>query len=202
MSQISHPTRRGAALLASLVVALTLLGPRLGASATERPSISTTTTIPSPPECTAAQLSFSRPSPVSAQLGEDGFTFRVTNVSGDTCQMRGFPVVRFYTSAGRLLTFTYSHKSQYFRYHAPRRVTLAPNTHAYFLVAKYRCDLGDRYVSSYMYLFAPHATDTPFEERTGVSGPGAVDYCKGSSRDPGQTIGVTAIVASKAQLFN
>jgi hypothetical protein len=184
-------------------VVITFLGPALGASAAAATSKSTMTTTVKPSlECAATQLSFSRPSAVSAQLGEDGFTFTLTNVGTRSCQIRGYPTVRFYTSAGRLLTFGYSHDSQYFPHQAPRLVTLAPRAHAYFLVAKYRCDLGDRYVSSFFYLFAPYSPGSPTVEHSGVRGPGVMDYCKGSSRGPGQTIGITAIVSTKVQLFN
>jgi hypothetical protein len=192
--------------LATLAVVTTLLGPAIGASAAKAPK-STTTTVKSTNECAATQLSFSGPGAVSAQLGEDAFTITLTNVSTQTCQIHGYPTVRFYTSAGRLLTFSYSHQSQYFRRRAPRLVTLVPRGRAYFLVAKYRCDLGIRYSSSFFYLLAPYTTGAPSVEHAvgnhgdGV-GPGVMDYCKGSSRGPGQTLGITPIVSTRAQLFS
>jgi hypothetical protein len=190
--------------LATLAIVATLLGPAVGSSAA-KVSKSTTTTVTSSTECTATQLSFSLPGAVSAQLGEDAFTITLTNVSTRTCQIHGYPTVRFYTSAGRLLTFAYSHSSQYFRHRPPRLVTLAPRDHAYFLVAKYRCDLGDRYVSSFFYLIAPYTTGAPTVEHARGDGLGAgvgvMDYCKGSSRGPGQTLGITPIVSTRVQLF-
>jgi hypothetical protein len=188
--------------LATLAVVATLLFSTAGASAAKAAKATTTTTVKSSTECTAAQLSFSGPGAVSAQLGEDGFTIALTNVSTRSCQIHGYPTVRFYTGAGRLLTFVYSHSSQYFRHRAPRLLTLAPRAHAYFLVAKYRCDLGDRYVSSFFYLIAPYTTGSPSVEHTSGVGPGVMDYCKGSSRGPGQTLGITPIVSTRAQLFN
>jgi Protein of unknown function (DUF4232) len=190
--------------LATLAIVAILLGPAAGASAakTSSKSTTTTTTVTSTKECTAFQLAFSGPQPVSAQLGEDGFTITLTNVGTRSCQIHGYPTVRFYTNAGRLLTFSYSHASQYFHRRAPRLVTLAPRGHAYFLVAKYRCDLGNRYVSSFFYLFAPYTTASPTVKHTSGIGPGVMDYCKGSSRGPGQSLGITPIVAARVQLFS
>jgi hypothetical protein len=180
---------------------MTLLASALFAPAAQA-SKSTTTTLKPSIECTASQLSYSGPQAVSEQLGEDAFTITLTNVSTHLCQIHGYPTVRFYTSAGRLLTFGYSHSSQYFRTRAPRLVNLAPRGHAFFLVAKYRCDLGDRYVSSFFYLIAPYTTASPTVEHAHGVGPGVMDYCKGSSRGPGQTLGITPIVAARVQLFS
>lgn len=192
--------------LATLAIVVTLLGPAVGASAARASTSTTTTTVKPSRQCAATQLSFSGPGAVSPQMGEDVFTITLTNVSTRSCQIHGYPTVRFYTSAGRLLTFHYSHHSQYFRHRSPLLVHLAPRGHAYFLVAKYRCDLGNRYFSSFFLLFAPHTTGAPSVEHAhgdGIgAGTGVMDYCKGSSRGPGQTLGITAIVAARVQLFS
>lgn len=191
--------------LAAFAIVATLLATPVGvASATSPPS---TTTTPKPStECTASQLAFSAPQYVSPQSGEDAFAITITNVGTRSCQVHGYPTVRFYTSAGRLLTFGYSHSSQYFRHRAPRLVHLAPRGHAFFLVAKYRCDLGDRYFSSFFYLQAPDTTGAPTVEHARGDGIGAglgvMDYCKGSVRGPGQTLGITPIVSTRVQLFS
>jgi hypothetical protein len=186
---------------------VTLLAPAVAASASKAPpSSTTTTTVKVTDECTASQLSFSGPQAVSAQTGEDGFVITLTNVSARECQIHGYPTVRFYTSGARLLTFSYSHTSLYFRRIAPRVVHLAPGGHGYFIVAKYRCDLGNQYFSSFFYLFAPYTTGAPWVVHArgdGVgSGVGVMDYCKGPPRGMGHSLGVSAIVASRSELFS
>jgi hypothetical protein len=108
--------------------------------------------------------------------------------------------MRFYTSGGRLLTFTYKHTSPYFPKVAARLVSLAPRAHAYFEVAKRRCDTGNRYLSSFFYVLPLYTSGSPWVGHVSQSGASQLDYCKGSSRGPGQTIGVSPVVSALAQL--
>jgi hypothetical protein len=189
------------AVLASLVIAATLFGPALGASAAKTTSKSTTTTVKASLECTTAQLSFAGPLYISPQTGEHGFTITLTNVSSHLCQVHGYPTLRFYTSGGRLLTFTFKHNGDfYFRRTTPRLVNLAPEAHAYFLVAKYRCDLRDRYVSRFFYVLPLYTAGSPWVGHLSGSGVSQMDYCAGSSRGLGQTVQVSPVVASLSQL--
>ena len=192
--------------MVALVIVATVLGPAIDATAAKTVATSTTTTtLKSSIECTAKQLSFSRPEAVSPQLGEDGFVITITNVSTRLCQVHGYPTVRFYTSKGRLLTFSYAHTSQYFSRMSPRVVNLAPGGHGYFIVAKYRCDLGNRYISSFFYLIAPYTSGSPWVVNASGDGLGAgvgvMDYCKGPPRGLGHSLGISPIVARKSQLF-
>jgi hypothetical protein len=191
----------------ALVVVVSLLGPVAHASASKTTTkATTTTTLAGPGECTATQLSFSRPGAVSAQMGEDGFVITLTNVSARTCLIHGYPTLRFYTSAGRLLTFNDTRTSIYFSHRAPRVVPLAPGGHGYFLVAKYRCDIGNRYWSSFFYILPPYTKGAPsVVHATGDGlggGVGVMDYCKGPPRGMGHDLGITPIVASRNELFS
>ena len=198
---------RQTSITVALVVVVTLLGPTFGASAAKTAATSTTTTtLKSSTECTAKQVSFSRPGFVSPQTGEDAFTITLTNVSARLCQIHGYPTVRFYTPKGRLLTFSYAHTSTYFRRMSPRVVNLAPGGHGYFIVAKYRCDLGNRYISSFFYLVAPYTTGSPWVVHASGdnngAGLGVMDYCKGPPRGLGHSLGISPIVASRSELFS
>ncbi|MGB8196389.1 MAG: DUF4232 domain-containing protein [Acidimicrobiales bacterium] len=199
MPPIAPRPRGSIGYLAALVVVAVLVGPTAGASAAHSKS-TTTTTIKTSIECNANQLTFSRPGAVSATSGEEAFTITITNVSARLCNIHGYPTVRFYTSAGRLLTFSYVHTSLYFKRQSPKLVRLVPGAHAYFIVAKYRCDLGEKYISSFFYLLAPYTTGEPFVEHVGGDQAGVMPYCDGSSRGPGQSLGISPVVATRAQL--
>jgi Protein of unknown function (DUF4232) len=195
-----HRWGRVPIILASLVVSATLLGPALGASASKTPSKSTTTTTKPSLECSAKQLSFSGPVEVAQTTGEQALEITLTNVSSRLCQVHGYPTVRFYTSDGRLLTFSYRHSSQYFRRTTPRVLNLAPRARAYFVIAKDRCDTGTRYVASFFYVLPLYTSGSPWVGHLFQGGISHMDYCKGSSRGPGQSLSVSAIVNSLHQL--
>ncbi len=186
--------------MAALVIIATLLGPALAASAAKTTSRSTTTTTKPSLECSAPQLSFAGPSALSPQSGGQAFTITLTNVSGRLCQVHGYPLVHFYTSKGRLLTFTYKHTSPYFTHASPRSLNLAPHAHAYFEVAKSRCATGNRYLSSFFYVLAPYTAGSPWVGHVSGSEVSRMDYCKGSSRGPGQSLDISPIVSSPTQL--
>ena len=76
---------------------------------------------------------------------------------------------------------------------APRLVTLRPGGAAWFLVTKYRCDLGTIRAATSMTVTLPGA-------RTGHKMPApycsSMDYCRGGPSDPGQLVTVSPGVAS------
>jgi hypothetical protein len=191
--------RRVVTVLASLVVFATLLGPASGASAAKTTKSTTTTTKPSL-ECHWNQLSFSGPGEVAPTTGDQGLEITLTNVSDRLCQVHGYPTVRFFTSGGRLLTFTYKHTSQFFHTASPRLVNLAPRSHAYFVVAKSRCTAGNRYVGSFFYVLPLYTAGSPWVGHLIPNGIATIDYCKGSARGPGQIVNVSPVVASLANL--
>jgi hypothetical protein len=124
----------------------------------------------------------------------------MTNVSPRLCQVHGYPSLRFYTSGGRLITFDFKHTGDYFAHPTPRLVNLAPGAHAYFVVAKYRCDLRDRYVSRFFYVLPLYTAGSPWVGHLSGTGVSQMDYCAGSSRGLGQTVDVSPVVASLSQL--
>jgi hypothetical protein len=200
VSPNSHRLGRVASALAALVVVATLTGPALAASAAKTSSKSTTTTTTPSLKCTAAQLSYTGPNPISPQAGAQAFTVAITNVSMHLCQIRGYPLVHFYTSGGRLLTFTYRHTSTFFTRTTSKLLNLAPHGHAYFEVAKSRCTTGNRYLSSFFYVRAPSIGGAPWVGHDSGAGSAQLGYCKGSSHGPGQVLGVSALVSSPTKL--
>jgi hypothetical protein len=198
----SHRLARVTGALAALVIVATLMAPALSASAaktTSKSTTTTTTTLKPSLKCTAAQLSYAGPYPISPQAGAMAFTITLTNVSAHLCQIHGYPLVHFYTNAGRLLTFNYRHTSPFFAHTSPKLVNLAPHAHAYFQVAKRHCTTGNLYLSSFFYVRAPDIGGAPWVGHDKGGGSAQLDYCRGSANGPGQTLGISAIVSSPTQ---
>jgi len=195
----SRRLQRAPVTLAALVIIATLLGPALAASAAKTTSRSTTTTTKPSLECSAPQLSFAarvRSLPrAAAGLHDHAHERERPVVSGPRLSPGAL-----YTSKGRLLTFTYKHTSPYFTHASPRSLNLAPHAHAYFEVAKSRCATGNRYLSSFFYVLAPYTAGSPWVGHVSGSEVSRMDYCKGSSRGPGQSLDISPIVSSPTQL--
>jgi hypothetical protein len=153
------------------------------------------------PSCTTSQLSLGFGGQVSPATGENPLVLTLTNKSAKYCQLLGYPTVRFYTATGRVLPFAYSHVSQYFPRIVPRLVGLRPGTRGYFVVAKYRCDVGDLMTPSVIKVALAATAGASLSRRVPPSpGVGVLTYCKGGVNDPGQLVGVSPIVATQRQL--
>jgi hypothetical protein len=200
MSPSAPRPRRPIGYLAALVVVAVLVGPAAGASAAHSKS-TTTTTLNSSKECTSSALSYSAPNESASSSGEETLVLTITNTGTGLCQLHGYPTVRFYTSAARLLTFTYRHSSPYFRASVPRVLNLAPRAHAYFMIAKTRCR-SNRYVASFFYVLPLYTSGSPWVGHLIHGGVAPIEYCAGASRGPGQIVGVSPVVASLSQLSN
>jgi len=198
----SHRLARVSATLTALVITATLTAPALSASAAKTGSKSTTTIAKTYTSiaCTADDLSYAGPTAISPQSGAQVFMITLTNVSAHLCQVHGYPLVHFYTSAGRLLTFTYRHTSPFFTRTSPKLLNLAPHAHAYFQVAKSHCTTGNRYQSSFFYVRAPYTGGAPWVGHVSGSDVSQLDYCKGAANGPGQIVGISALVSSPTQL--
>ncbi|MDQ2760611.1 MAG: DUF4232 domain-containing protein [Actinomycetota bacterium] len=78
---------------------------------------------------------------IGSQTGEQGREFELTNRSADACRLLGYPKLAFYSGRHRL-AFRILDGGGYVSARRPRPVVLAPGAHAYFLAAKFRCDVG------------------------------------------------------------
>jgi hypothetical protein len=198
MSPIAPRPRRPIGYLAALVVVAVLVGPAAGASAAHSKSTATTL-VKTSTECNATQLSYGVTGTLSGVAHATAFSMSITNTSSRTCELHGYPTVRFYTSAGRLLTFGYVHTNVMFRRTTPRVVRLAPNDNAYFEVAHALCSTGVRDAASLYYVLAPYTSGEPWVGH--VHSPSTrvppVDYCMGSSH---QYLAISPLVASLSDL--
>jgi hypothetical protein len=148
------------------------------------------------PTCTSAHLAFG-PGPIMSMMtGERALDYSIKNTGSTTCQIKGFPGVKVYTSKGKLLPFKYVHSSQYLKTLAPKVVTLKPHGVAYIFIGKYRCDVGVVGMGTKMLVKMPGKGAGSLAVATDQSGGHAAwEYCTGGSKDWGNTIAVSPVTA-------
>ena len=152
-----------------------------------------------PPTCISSQLRVGVGPPAEPISGEQDVLFAVTNRGTGQCSLVGYPEVRLHDGRGLELPFKYvGNQVMYVSHRAPEPVFLAPDHRAYFLVAKYRCDIGSgpQAASATVRLPGVHGTFTA--PAMGKWGFERLFYCKGGPDDPGQRVGVSPISVSPA----
>jgi len=124
--------------------------------------------------CSAAALSIAIGRPMSEYTGEESLDIVVTNTGRKTCLLIGYrPVV---IQAGkRALPFTYDDGGgAYLSTQAPTLLTLRPGSQAAFVVAKYRCDVGDLAAGTSMDIWLPGVP----ADQNDVLGPRSFPLCR------------------------
>lgn len=153
----------------------------------------------STPQCDTSNLSLGYGDKISPMTGEMGGVYTLTNRGKATCHLYGYPGVSFYDSKGRVLPFKYTMSSSHYMTHAaPRTVTLRPVARAYFLVAKYRCDIGNAMIATTIRVYPPNSRKQLTERASAVAGisGGTISYCKGGTKDPGQVVDISPVKVS------
>ena len=154
------------------------------------------------PACSTRNLSLGFGSRLSPQTGEHGVMYTLTNRGKSSCLLRGYPGISLYDSKNHLLPFKYTWAAtQYVTHAAPIVVRLRPGSRAYFLVAKYRCDVGDAMVAATIRVYPPNSKEQLIGRASSSSGVSTFSYCKGGPKDPGQVVGVSPVEASELALF-
>ena len=148
--------------------------------------------------CDPSGLTLSLGPRVSPMTGEHADLFVLTNVSRRTCVLDGYPRVTL-SNDGKPLPFVYrADGGPYVTRRAPRGVMLQPRRHAYFLVAKYRCDGGILSAATAIRVLLPATAAGAMTLRE--PGVGIFDYCKqypgDQAIDPGNRVAVSPIAAS------
>lgn len=154
--------------------------------------------------CDPADLKLSSGPQVVPQTGEEAVLLVLTNRSGRSCIVDGYPRVSLIGQRGRL-PFVYAQGGgTYVTKRSPRRVRLDSGARAYFLVAKYRCDGGVQDTARSIRV-ALTGQQSRFALRLGRAGAGGLDYCRrypGDERvDPGNRVAVSPIEASQQAAF-
>ncbi len=166
------------------------------------PPTVTFTTSDMRPTCQASALPLQYRPDLVPMTGEHGGYYALVNLGRAACTLDGYPSVALTDNGGAILPFRYvHHASVYVTKAAPRRVLLPPGASAFVLVAKYRCDLGDRRDAAAIQLTLPGSAGPAMTLRFSPGLPGGADmsYCKGGPDGPGQIVGVSPIETTPAE---
>ncbi len=174
-----------------LLVVIACLGTII--SFTGTPSEASTAT----PACSTTNLSLGHGDKRSQATGEDSVTFTLTNHGKFTCHLYGHPGVSLYDNKGRVMPFRYTWAgTMYVSQTPPKMVVLRPGARAYFLVAKYRCDIGLVMKAKTIRVYPPNTTQQLVGNAAPFVDSGGFWYCKGGPKDPGQLVEVSPVRAT------
>lgn len=149
------------------------------------------------PACAAANLTLGFGDKVSAMTGEHAVIYTLTNHGKITCRLYGYPGISFFDNKNHPLPFRYTHaESQYMTHKASTTVVLHTRERTYFLVAKYRCDIGDLMVAATIRVYPPNTKQQLVSQAAPSGTFGIFAYCKGGAKDPGQQIDVSPVKAT------
>ncbi len=136
---------------------------------------------------------------VSEATGQHSLGLELTNDSGTTCHLSGYPGISFIDQAGKSLPFLYRHSDQMVTAGAPLNVNLPPGSIAYVLVNKYRCDLGDLQVAATLHFIPPNAASALSLNLSPIQGAPQVTYC--GQGDPGSIVAVSPVEPTAEDTF-
>ena len=153
------------------------------------------------PACSTVNLSLGHGDKVSEATGEGAVVFTFTNHGKFTCHLYGHPGVSLYDNKGSVLPFRYTWAgTQYVAQTAPKIVVLRPGARAYFLVAKYRCDIGIAMMAKTIRVYPPNTTRQLVGSAAPFVDAGGFPYCKGGPKDPGNLVEVSPVRATSRYL--
>jgi hypothetical protein len=154
--------------------------------------------------CAAGSLALAVDAPISPETGENAQVLALRNRGRGTCVLIGYPRVALMGGGGRILPFRYRHGGRYVTSARPRPVRLrGGGGRVYFIVAKYRCDLGISADARTIRVRPPRIGGAlHMALRTG--GYPTFGYCRHPGADPrtdpGNTVIVSPLGASIASL--
>ena len=147
--------------------------------------------------CGPATLGIQQGPRLSPASGEHGLIIAIST-KAPPCTVAGYPTIKFLAKDAPI-PFTYVFgKGQYVTHRRPQPVTVGGGKVAYFLVAKYRCDMGVTEGADGMTLLLPGQGTMVTPPRTWLIF--SIDYCTGGANDPGNTIEVSPFEPSVVML--
>jgi Protein of unknown function (DUF4232) len=109
-----------------------------------------------PPPCQPSQLRIRIGPEVSPATGQNPLSIVLTNRSAKPCMVKGYPAIAFVDAHGKRLPFRVSHRGdQMVTSRPPVAVWVRPHRSAFFVLNKYRCDLGNLAVAKKLRVALP-----------------------------------------------
>lgn len=141
--------------------------------------------------CSPAGVSLTWGGQISEATGQNTLGLYLTNKSGATCHMVGYPGVSFIDSNGAPIPFVYRRGGdQMVTSKAPQIVNLPAGAIAYVELNKYRCDLGVKDLPTTLDLILPNTSASLTLPLTTPGQPG-IPYC--GPGDPGSIVDITPV---------
>jgi hypothetical protein len=187
--KFQHRRTAGLATLSALTVFISLnIVPSFAATA--------------PAQCQTANLSIGLGDRISAATGEHGDVYILTSRGKTVCQLRGYPGISLYDNKHRVLPFSYVRGGGlWVTDAAPKMVVLHPGGHAFFFVAKYRCDVGIAVVAVTIRVYPPNGTRQLIGPASSDAGVSDLAYCTGGTKDPGNLVYISPVVATERAAY-
>jgi Domain of unknown function (DUF4232) len=106
--------------------------------------------------CRPSQLTNANGPDVSPATGQTPLSFVLTNRSAKPCVVKGYPTIALINAQGKRLPFRVRHNGdQMVTSRPPVAVRVLPRRSAFFVLNKYRCDLGDLNVAKRLRVALP-----------------------------------------------
>lgn len=148
--------------------------------------------------CAPGSVRLSQDPNTSAMTGEHMVDFELTNRSRRPCSLDGYPEVSLSDRSGPMPFLYRDGGGPYVTKRRPQPVTLAPGRHAYFLVAKYRCDGSMLSTATAIRVLLPGARRATLVALA-PQGAAGLDYCRrypgDQPVDPGNYVTVSPVDA-------
>jgi hypothetical protein len=144
-----------------------------------------------PTPCRPSQLRIANGAQVSPATGQNPLSIVLNNRSARACVVRGYPAVAAMDAHGNRLPFRVSHSGdQMVTSRPPVAVRLLPRRSAFFVLNKYRCDLGNLNVAKRLRVAVP-GVDTSARLTVAIPTYPVIAYC--GRNDPGSVITISPI---------
>jgi Protein of unknown function (DUF4232) len=140
------------------------------------------------PSCRISQLSISPGPGIAEKTGQHSLVIRLTNRASRPCVLDGYPTIALTDARGALPFHVRHGGDDMLNAHGPRPVTVSRGGHAYAVINKYRCDLGDLRVAGALQVRLPRSA--PARHLVLRIPPGYIlGYC--GKGDPGSTVAIS-----------